>query len=69
MLDCGATVDLAELLSVSPEMTIYLLDSHRPYSLFNIFSNSQLVIFDDGFIEENLADLEQAFEATKVIAF
>ncbi len=41
-IDCGATVDLAELLSVSPEMLIYLLDSHRPYSLYNVFNNSQV---------------------------
>lgn len=42
MIDCGATVDLAELLSLSPELIVYLLDSHRPYSLFNIFGNSQV---------------------------
>lgn len=67
MIDCGGTVDLAELLSISPEMMIYLLDSHRPYNLHNVFDNSQLAILDDGFIEENLADLKQAFQFTKVI--
>lgn len=66
MIDCGATVDLGELLSVSPDMMVYLIDSHRPYNLGNIFGNSQLAILDDGFIEDNHADLEQAFDATKV---
>jgi len=42
MIGCGATVDLAEFLSLSPDVSIYLIDSHRPYSLFNIFNNSQV---------------------------
>lgn len=66
LIDCGATVDLGELLSVSSEMMIYLVDSHRPYNLCNIFGNSQLAVLDDGFIEDNYGSLEQAFDATKV---
>lgn len=35
-------VDLGEFLSLSPDMTVYLFDSHRPYSLVNIFGNAQV---------------------------
>lgn len=35
-------VDLAEFLSLTADMTVYLFDSHRPYSLMNIFGNSQV---------------------------
>jgi hypothetical protein len=35
-------VDLGEFLSLAPHMTVYILDSHRPYSLVNIFGNSQV---------------------------
>lgn len=64
LIDCGATVDLAELLSVAPQMMIYLVDSHRPVHLNNVFGNSQLFVLDDGFIEENINDLELAYQAT-----
>lgn len=42
MIDCGGTTELLELVSLSPEMIIYVLDSHRPYSLRNIFDNTQV---------------------------
>lgn len=42
MLDCGGMVDLGEFLSLAPETGVYVFDSHRPYSLINIFGNSQV---------------------------
>lgn len=44
LIDCGGIVDLAEFLSLSVNLTVYLIDSHRPHSLMNIFNNSQVSI-------------------------
>lgn len=67
MLDCGGSVDLNDFFQISSNVSIYLLDSHRPYTLFNIFNNSQLYIFDDGFIEDNIEHLRDAWKACKLI--
>jgi len=57
-------VDLGEFLSLSSETGVYLLDSHRPYSLVNIFGNAQLTIIDDGAIEDGLQVLQDAYEGS-----
>lgn len=68
MLDCGGSVDLSDFFTtISPDISIYLLDSHRPYTLFNIFNNPQLHILDDGFIEDNFEHLKDAWTACKLV--
>ena len=37
MIECGGTVDLTRMLTVGPNVTIYVVDSHRPYNLVNIY--------------------------------
>lgn len=37
MLNCGGVVDLSEFLSLTPQLNVFLMDSHRPLSLDNIF--------------------------------
>lgn len=68
MLDCGGSVDLSDFFTtINPHVSIYLLDSHRPYTLFNIFNNPQLHILDDGFIEDNFEHLKDAWTACKLV--
>ncbi|ORX82277.1 CDC45-like protein [Anaeromyces robustus] len=62
MINCGGLVDLTEFLSLSEILTVYIIDSHRPYNLSNIYSTNQIVIVDDGDIEEDMADIQKAFE-------
>ena len=37
MIECGGTVDLTRMLTVGPNVTIYVVDSHRPYNLVNVY--------------------------------
>lgn len=66
LIDCGASVDIAEHLSLHPGLSVYLFESHRPYRLENLFERSNLYIFDDGSIEEHLDYLQEAFQGQDV---
>ncbi|KAF4034272.1 CDC45-like protein [Phytophthora infestans] len=49
MLNCGAIVDVAKLLALPSYVKCYVLDSHRPIHLANIYDeHQQIVVFDDG---------------------
>lgn len=65
MLNCGGLVDLSEYFTLSDEMTCYVLDSHRPLNLHNIYATNQIVVLDDGDIEST-SDIKEAFEALEV---
>lgn len=68
MVGCGATADLAGIFQprLPSTTSVYVADSTRPYSLDNLFNNSQVTIFDDGFLEASEADLRVAFEGSLV---
>lgn len=44
MLNCGGLVDLSEFFTLSPEVTLYVIDSHRPHNLHNVFGSGQVGI-------------------------
>ncbi|KAF1336570.1 Cell division control protein 45, partial [Globisporangium splendens] len=49
MINCGAIVNVMELLALPAHMKCYIFDSHRPIHLANIYDPSQqIVVFDDG---------------------
>jgi len=59
LINCGATVDLARLLGLEEtNVQVFVLDSHRPYNLRNIF-HKQIWLIDDGMTDTtNLPRLE-----------
>lgn len=42
LINCGACVDLVELLEPEENVTFYVCDSHRPMDVCNIYSDSQV---------------------------
>ncbi|KAI9339661.1 CDC45 family [Obelidium mucronatum] len=65
MLNCGGVIDIAETLSIPPEATVYIIDSHRPLHLGSIYKYEQVMVLDDGEIEE-MKDVEEAFNAIEM---
>ncbi|KAG4304658.1 hypothetical protein PORY_002051, partial [Pneumocystis oryctolagi] len=63
LLNCGALIDLYQYLTPQDHVSIYVIDSHRPWNLDNAFSNSNIFVFDDGDIEEKLYEERKAYEA------
>jgi cell division control protein 45 len=43
MINCGGTVDLMEFLAPPPEVTVYVIDCHRPYHLENVREHNSQV--------------------------
>ncbi|KTW30903.1 DNA replication initiation factor CDC45 [Pneumocystis jirovecii RU7] len=63
LLNCGALIDLYQYLTPQDHISVYVIDSHRPWNLDNAFSNSNIFVFDDGDIEEKLYEERKAYDA------
>lgn len=42
LINCGGTLDLVDLLEPSDEVEIFVLDSHRPLDVCNVYSTGQI---------------------------
>ena len=62
MLDCGAGLELGELLNMHSGVNLFLFDSHRPISLKNLFSNDQVLFVDDGYVERHETQLRAIYQ-------
>ncbi|OMJ17218.1 Cell division control protein 45-like protein [Smittium culicis] len=40
-INCGATIDIQDSIKMHDKLTAIVIDSHRPYNLYNIFWNEQ----------------------------
>ena len=55
MLNCGATIDLAANLALTPALKCLVLDSHKPIHINNVHGSGQvLVVKDSSVSEENV---------------
>jgi cell division control protein 45 len=43
LINCGGTQDIVELLEPQPEVVFFIVDSHRPTDVCNIYSESQVI--------------------------
>lgn len=41
-INCGGTIDIVEILEPEEEIVFFVLDSHRPTDLCNIYSSGQI---------------------------
>ncbi|XP_067121068.1 cell division control protein 45 homolog [Centruroides vittatus] len=68
MINCGATIDVVELLQPKDEVVFYIADSHRPVDVYNVYNGVQVRLltkpddvegipeFDDIFREDESED-------------
>lgn len=47
MINCGGMHDIVDLLEPEEKVTFFILDSHRPYDLCNIYSERQVQILGE----------------------
>lgn len=56
LINCGATLDLVDVLEPEEDIVFFVLDSHRPTDLCNIYSNGQIRLLwkpeEDGEVPE-----------------
>lgn len=41
LVNCGGTLDILEVLQPEPDVVFYIIDSHRPSDVCNIYNNEQ----------------------------
>ncbi|OLL23973.1 Cell division control protein 45 [Neolecta irregularis DAH-3] len=61
MINCGALIDLVGYLQPRQGLTIYVIDSHRPWNLDNLFVEGEVVVWDDGEIEMDMKEEKEAY--------
>ncbi|EDW00201.1 cell division control protein 45 homolog [Drosophila grimshawi] len=61
LINCGACVDIVELLKPAEDVTFFICDSHRPLDVCNIYSDRQVCILGDPALEENIPAFETIF--------
>lgn len=55
MLNCGATIDLAANLALTPALKCLVLDSHKPIHINNVHGSDQVLVVKDSSVgEENV---------------
>ena len=48
MVNCGGIADLAQYVTVGEDVHVFVLDSHRPYHLANVWEgNAKVLLLDD----------------------
>jgi cell division control protein 45 len=61
-INCGGVVDIGELLRLPKQVKIYVLDSHRPYHLANVYDEDQVFLVDDGEVRSSIPELSSDME-------
>lgn len=60
-INCGGTLDLVELLQPAESVIFYILDSHRPYDLCNIYSEDQVRILGKPDKDDEIPEYNDVF--------
>lgn len=66
MINCGGMVDTSLYIDPPPNVTMYIMDSHRPLNLDNLFSSGQVAVLDDDEDEDELKEIVEAYENVAV---
>lgn len=61
-MNCGATLDVVELLQADENTVFFILDSHRPVDVYNIYSESQVRLLMSPDDEEEVPAFEDIFK-------
>eukprot|EP00040_Diaphanoeca_grandis_P012371 m.62716 g.62716 ORF g.62716 m.62716 type:complete len:589 (-) comp23192_c0_seq1:164-1930(-) len=66
MLNAGGTIDILEVFQADEgdalsEVTFYIVDSHRPCELSNVYEPDRVVLFDDGETQKAIPDADEVW--------
>ncbi|CAH1118663.1 unnamed protein product [Phaedon cochleariae] len=62
LINCGGTVDIVEELEAEEDITFFILDSHRPTDLCNIYSNGQVRLLSTAEEDVAVPDFHDVFK-------
>ncbi|XP_014224296.1 cell division control protein 45 homolog [Trichogramma pretiosum] len=61
LVNCGGNIDLIEILQPEETVTFFILDSHRPYDLKNVYNEKQIKLLGDPTLEEAIPEYDVVF--------
>ncbi|CAB3364458.1 Hypothetical predicted protein [Cloeon dipterum] len=61
LINCGGSIDIVEELQPDPDVVFFVVDSHRPTDVCNIYSQSQIRLLRKIEDDENVPDFETIF--------
>ncbi|XP_060806646.1 cell division control protein 45 homolog isoform X2 [Amyelois transitella] len=60
MVNCGGTIDLVDILQPEEDVVFFVLDSHKPTDICNVYSDGQVrLVYKDS--EENIPNFDDIF--------
>lgn len=68
LINCGGTIDIAEELEADDNVTFFILDSHRPIDLCNIYSTEQVRLLSGPEDESLVPEFDHIFRDEVCIA-
>ena len=69
MINCGGGIDLYELLKPDEKVLFFILDSHRPYDLNNIYNERQMRILGEATADDEIPNYTDIFNDESVKTF
>lgn len=69
MVNCGGTIDIVELLEPAEDIVFFIIDSHRPYDLPNIYSESQVRILHKPSPDDDIPEYNDIYKDDEVRTF
>ncbi|KAF4524268.1 hypothetical protein B566_EDAN012031 [Ephemera danica] len=66
LINCGGTLDIVERLEPDPDVVFFIVDSHRPTDVCNIYSQSQIRLLRRVDEDENIPEFGEIFRDDEV---
>ncbi|KAG0343263.1 hypothetical protein BG004_005429 [Podila humilis] len=65
LLNCGVLFTLEDYMELSEDVTVYVLDNHRPVDLKNAFWNNEVIVFHETDLDKELHEQKEAIIFTE----
>ncbi|XP_055532637.1 cell division control protein 45 homolog [Wyeomyia smithii] len=62
LINCGGCLDIVDVLQPEEDVVFFICDSHRPYHICNIYSDSQVRILGEMKTEEGIPEFDDIFQ-------
>lgn len=61
LINCGGTIDIIDTLQPEEDVTIFIVDSHKPTDVSNVYSSEQVRLLGKQDEDENVPEFDQIF--------
>lgn len=62
LVNCGGTIDIVEALQPKEDVVFFVIDSHKPTDVCNVYNNGQIRLLSKAEDDEGIPDFEEIFQ-------